>query len=158
MPEVNAVANDEDIFKTFADLDRTLGLSELPCADESEFLLPAWYRSVWLTPLCELSIGDLCRSCEQSIHLRQIVPLAIAALEREPLAGEWYEGQLISSILAIPPQFWLENRAVAEVCYRVARSLPDTDDLEFQENIRLLLERTAPIRDVIGVWSLTQPR
>ena len=136
------MANDTDGSKTFADLDRDLGLLELPSDAASEFPLPEWYRSVRQTPLDKLSIGDLCRACGQSIHLQQVVPLAIAALEQDALAGDAYEGQLASSLVAVPRQFWLQNRSLANICHRVAQTIPSDDDFDFRKDIALLIERT----------------
>lgn len=128
--------------KTFADLDRKLGILELSAASAGEFPLQEWYRSIWQTPLEKLSIGDLCRACGQSIHLQHVVPLAIAAFESEPLAGDLFEGQLASSLATIPRQFWSRNHSLAEICHRIAQSVLSIDDFDFHRDIELLIERT----------------
>jgi hypothetical protein len=128
--------------KTFADLDRNLGILELPADSAGEFPLQAWYRSIWHTPLKKLSIGDLCRACGQSIHLQHVVPLAIVAFEREPFEGDLYEGQLASSLAKIPCQFWTRNPSLAAICHHIARSVLSIDDVDFHRDIELLIERT----------------
>ena len=44
---------------TFAILDRTQGIAELPAESGDDFPLAAWYRDVRDTPLDQLTVEDL---------------------------------------------------------------------------------------------------
>jgi hypothetical protein len=71
---------------TFAELDRARGYPQLGEPRGEELPLPAWYRQVYRVPLENLSVLDLCRACQQEIHLEQVVPIALRFLETDPLA------------------------------------------------------------------------
>jgi hypothetical protein len=108
---------------SFAKLDLVKGYRPLPPPTENEYPLPAWYREVYETPLDELTVFDVCRACQQRIHLEHIVPLAFRLLSIEPLAGERYDGELIASLIGFPREYWPAHLAdLAEVC-RVCREL-----------------------------------
>lgn len=118
---------------TFARLDSAVGLDRLPEDADGEYSLPAWYRSVWHTPLNELTLHDICRACAQNIHAEHIVPIAVEILQSDPLAGDMYEGHLLSSLIRIPQTFWLahpdERNAVLEICKGLLKRGDLSDDV-----------------------------
>jgi hypothetical protein len=91
---------------TFAELDRLNGIPLLSAAKEEEFPLPAWYRSIYQIPLCELGVEDICKACRQNIHLEYVVPIALTQLQADVLDGELYDGELLVSLRFVPPTFW----------------------------------------------------
>jgi hypothetical protein len=59
-------------------------------------------------PLHEFSVEDLRIMIGQRIGLRWLIPLALEALEAEPLAeGDFYPGDLLGAVLSVGPDLWL---------------------------------------------------
>ncbi len=58
-------------------------------------------------PLREFAVEDLRVMIGQSFSLPWLIPLAVEALEAEPLvAGDFYAGDLLAAVLKVPPDFW----------------------------------------------------
>ena len=58
-------------------------------------------------PIGELSVEDLRIMIGQGVGLRFLVPLALEALEQNPLAeGDFYPGDLLHSVLRLEGEFW----------------------------------------------------
>lgn len=94
---------------TFAALDRDKGIPDLSPLEGEEYPLPAWYRGVREIPLEELSIEDISKALRQQIHPEYVVPIALRILETDPLAGEMYDGELLASLKAVAPEYWLAH-------------------------------------------------
>lgn len=66
-------------------------------------------------PVGELTIEDLRVLIGQHVSLDTLVPLAIDRLHEDPLAaGDLYEGDLLSAVLALDSGFWRRHSALAE--------------------------------------------
>lgn len=63
--------------------------------------LDEWFSSILDVPIDELEVGDVARGIRQDIFLAEILPKAEIILQKDPLAGEEYDGQLISSIASL---------------------------------------------------------
>lgn len=63
--------------------------------------LDEWFSSILDVPIDELEVGDVARAIRQDIFLAEILPKAEIILRKDPLAGEDYDGQLISSIASL---------------------------------------------------------
>lgn len=63
--------------------------------------LDEWFSSILDIPIDELEVGDVARAIRQDIFLAEVLPKAEAILRKDPLAGEDYDGQLISSIASL---------------------------------------------------------
>ncbi len=98
---------------TFATLDRENGIAPLPERHGEEMPLPAWYRTVYHTPLEELTIEDLCKASRQQLHIEQIIPIALARLREEPMAGEMFDGELLVSLRSVGVDYWVVHRSNA---------------------------------------------
>jgi hypothetical protein len=68
--------------------------------------LGKWYESVKNVPIEELTIDDLARALRQKVHLQSVVPIVLETLEKDPLAGHQYEGELISALSRVPSELW----------------------------------------------------
>lgn len=100
---------------TFRELDSAAGRPPLPPPPpEGEFPLPAWYRSVIDVAIDDLTTEDLARACRQDVHLKEVVPRALEILKNDPLAGEFYDGELMVAMLGIQSEFWLANLMLLE--------------------------------------------
>ncbi|KMK16895.1 hypothetical protein ABW09_16790 [Pluralibacter gergoviae] len=63
--------------------------------------LDEWFSSILDIPINDLGVGDIARAIRQDLFLGDVLPRAEAILKLDPLAGEDYDGQLISSIASL---------------------------------------------------------
>lgn len=63
--------------------------------------LDEWFSSILDIPIDELDVGDVARAIRQGVFLAEVLPKAEVILRKDPLAGEDYDGQLISSIASL---------------------------------------------------------
>ena len=73
-----------------------------------------WYLRVRDTPIARLSLADLAVSVRQRLFLEHTVPVVLSALERDPLAGELYGGEMLVALKSVPTQYWEGHRQEAE--------------------------------------------
>lgn len=78
-------------------------------SEKSPSSLTDWYLSIRDVQLNELTIRDLCLALRQDLFSKEITPYAIEALKIDILAGEKYDGELISAIGTLPKAFWKNN-------------------------------------------------
>lgn len=64
----------------------------------SQSSLEQWFERVIDIPIDELTIGDLCRAIRQELFVKQLMPVAFNFLKEDPLAGENYDGELITAL------------------------------------------------------------
>ena len=123
---------------TFAQLDELDGIPASSSSTEEEFPLPTWYREMRDIPLGQLTIKDISRACRQSIHLDQVIPIALDFLEADPLAGEIFDGELLVAMKAVPFAYWRDNQTqrdqLLDIIHRCKLGLSgdikkDADDL-----------------------------
>ncbi len=80
-------------------------------------------------PLCDFTIEDLRIMIGQDMSLTYLVPLAIEHLQRDPLAaGDFYQGDLLKSVLSVNPRFWRTRpdlRSTLERIVNNVQSLPE---------------------------------
>lgn len=92
-------------------------------------------------PIRSLTAEDLRVLLEQQVGLDVLVPRTLTRLEQQPLLeGHYYPGDVLASVLRLPPSYWSENPAQLARLERVIASIDDPDlatDIEaFQENVR----------------------
>jgi hypothetical protein len=87
--------------------------------------LSDWYARVRDVPLSAFGVGDLCKSLRQGLYPEYVVPFALEAFEKEPLAGEMYDGELAMAFCSVLGAFWRNNPRLA---VRVIRVLGDVFD------------------------------
>lgn len=63
--------------------------------------LELWFERVIDIPIEELSVEDLCRAIRQEICVDQLMPRILDVLTEDPLAGEYYDGELIAALSTI---------------------------------------------------------
>lgn len=126
---------------TFRDLGIKEGLKpELdPAPAEGEFPLQEWFRVVFEKPLREFSLHDVARACAQGLYAEYIVPLALDALSTDPHAGDLYDGDLISSLSAMPAEFWRTHELQRDHLLAIMKHcLAELDETEREDAERLL--------------------
>jgi len=109
---------------TFRQLDKNIFLPEPASA------LEEWYASIRDTKLGDLGIESLARACRQNLYPENIVPLCLQRLEREPLAGEMYDGEVINALKNISNSYWLSHPierskllAIAAAAYEITADI-----------------------------------
>jgi CDI immunity proteins len=111
-------------------------------ADSYSSALGKWYLGVCDTPLEQFGAGDLSRACRQSLYVEHVVPYAITFLEKEPLAGELFDGELVVAMKFIPEAYWKAHIDLSERLREVfERALAVADDEEIIKNVKNLTDR-----------------
>jgi hypothetical protein len=118
---------------TFAAFDREKGIPELPLPAGEEFPLEAWYRTVYHTPVDELSVEDIAKALRQQIHPEHVVPIALRILKSDPQAGEMFDGEVLVSLKSIAYDYWLihpeDGAAVGAVIEGLLQDSAIADDV-----------------------------
>ncbi|WP_434605122.1 contact-dependent growth inhibition system immunity protein [Pseudomonas sp. R1-7] len=113
----------------FRELERKKNLDWLPEEDPSA--LTEWYLSVRDIPLTKLGVGDICRSLRQNLFVCDVLPVAVEMLSSDVLAGERYDGELISAIAGLNVSFFKENSsAVRQIVEATHKVIEVTNDAE----------------------------
>ena len=98
--------------------------------------LEQWFASVVDTPLAEFSAVDLARACRQRMFHEHVVPYALAVLRQDPLAGDSYDGELLSALLRLPQDYWDTHHTEKGVLRAVMmRAYVQTEDAELKAEI-----------------------
>ncbi|MFJ5316431.1 contact-dependent growth inhibition system immunity protein [Pectobacterium versatile] len=100
--------------------------------------LDEWFGSIIDISLDELGVGDVARAIRQDLFLADILPKAEVILKQDPLAGEDYDGQLISSISSLNS----DEIKVALPCFRrISSFLNQLDKNKFDSQIVMDIEK-----------------
>lgn len=95
-------------------------------------------------PVGDLTAGDLRLLIGQSIGLRFLVPFALDLLQADPFVeGDFYEGDLLHSVLRIEPAFWAAHPELAKDIRSVVATSMATLDAGFDviPDVRRALEQ-----------------
>ncbi|MGY2337644.1 contact-dependent growth inhibition system immunity protein [Pseudomonas sp. SDO5532_S415] len=71
--------------------------------------LTQWYRSVCDVPIDELSAENLCRAVRQELFIFELLPVAIAALQKDLFFGYIDDGELLKALSKLPVCYWKED-------------------------------------------------
>ena len=117
-------------------------LESSPAGDTAASVLDEWYQTVRDVPLCELSIGDVARACRQSLYLEYLIPVAITHLEKDPCAGDQYDGELLVSLRSAPCEFWARRPDLKDQLFNIL-STSDLSDLDHasQADVQFIKKR-----------------
>ena len=89
--------------------------------------LVAKCEELLLKPLDEYSIENLRMMIGQQIRLEFLIPLAIEKLQEDILAeGDFYPGDLLSSVLRVSSNFWRQNQPLNEQLSNLVRNHKET--------------------------------
>ncbi|WLH37895.1 contact-dependent growth inhibition system immunity protein [Pseudomonas sp. FP2196] len=92
-----------------------------------------WYLSVRDTDFENLEVGDICRALRQNLFVANLLTIATRFLSEDVLAGQRYDGELISALADIEADFWVANveaaRDTIDALVRVADVSEDIDCL-----------------------------
>ncbi len=102
---------------TFNQVEKSKGIIYTKKSQSSP--LANWYDEIRNVPLSQFSVEDLCKSVRQELYPEYVVPAALDAFEKDPFAGQMYEGELAMSFSSLSEAFWHENMVLAERLLRV---------------------------------------
>ncbi len=88
---------------TFRDLDENIVLHPPTSA------LEVWYMEVRDIKLKMLSVGQLARACRQDVFSEFLIPFCFKELEKDALAGEMYDGELVKAMKNILHSYWRDH-------------------------------------------------
>ena len=95
-----------DLNKTIEQLEKRY----IKTQNSESFLISECYKLV-KKPLKDFEIEDLRIMIGQSIGLKYLIPIAIKVLDHNILAeGDFYEGDLLKSVLTSENTFWKNNK------------------------------------------------
>ena len=95
-----------DLNKTIEQLEKRY----IKTQNNESFLISECYKLV-KKPLKDFEIEDLRIMIGQSIGLKYLIPIAIKVLDHNILAeGDFYEGDLLKSVLTSENTFWKNNK------------------------------------------------
>ncbi|MGP4130006.1 contact-dependent growth inhibition system immunity protein [Pantoea tagorei] len=114
---------------TFREL---LLINEVDYKKNQRSSLDEWFDGVLDISLDKLDVGDVARAIRQELFLKEVLPRAEAILRQDPLAGEDYEGQLISSIASLNSN---EARTVLPNLLRIISYLNQLDKSTFDSQV-----------------------
>jgi hypothetical protein len=121
---------------TFRTLDEQEGFY-LTAPLSREWPLEKWFASLYDVPLHQFTDFDLARSLRQGIHVEAVVPYSLRALERNPLAGELYDGELLTAMIHLPQDYWLVHVQERDALTRIVQhALLTSDDEDLTEEIQ----------------------
>jgi len=94
--------------------------------------LDEWFSRVLDVPVDQLTVGDVAKAIRQDIFLDEVLPKAESILKTDPLAGEYYDGELISSIATLRPD---EIKSVLSSLQRISAYLNQLDKTELDKQV-----------------------
>lgn len=83
---------------TFRKLIGNINIAKEPSQQSS---LEQWFERVIDVPIEDLTVEDLCRAIRREVCIDQLMPKVLDVLTEDPLAGEYYDGELIAALSTI---------------------------------------------------------
>lgn len=102
--------------------------------------LDEWFGNILDVPLSTLEAGDIARAIRQSLFLSEVLPVAEELLKQDPLAGEKYDGELISSIASLSRG---EIESVLPTLRNISSFLHRVDKKDFESSVIADVEKIA---------------
>lgn len=91
-------------------------------------------------PLKDFTIEDLRIKIGQNDSLKYLVPLAIEALQENPFTdGDYYEGDLLGSVLSVKKEFWQEYPHFYKTVEEILQSAENLKTEESEEILKVML-------------------
>ena len=92
--------------------------------------LELWFERVIDIPIEKLAVEDLCRAIRQELCIDQLMPRVLDVLSEDPLAGEYYDGELISALSTIKEKDLKDQKSTFIQIQQLINqlSLSDIDD------------------------------
>ncbi|KAA6047880.1 hypothetical protein F3I35_07200 [Pantoea sp. Bo_7] len=95
--------------------------------------LEEWFERILDMPIEDLEVEDVCRAIRQKICIDQLLPKILTILKEDPLAGEFYDGELISSLSTITENDLKINK---ETFIEIRGVINELDPSDISDDIR----------------------
>lgn len=116
---------------TFREVEKKYSVAWSP--EDPMSSLSEWYLSVRDTDFDNLEVGDVCRALRQDLFIADLLTIATRFLSEDVLAGDRYDGELISALADIKADYWVVNvqaaRDTIDALVRVSDVTEDVDCL-----------------------------
>ena len=102
-------------------------------SNDPQSSLEQWFERVVDIPLSEFSVEDLCRAIRQKLFTDQLMPRALEVIKEDPLAGEYYDGELIVALSTVKEEDLRDHRDTFIQIQKIINHLSPTeinDDLK----------------------------
>lgn len=80
---------------------RKLLTDSMGASEKHSSSLDDWFFSIIDLPISKFSVEDISRAVRQKLFLDAVLPCAYDVLRNDPLAGEYYDGELIAAIASL---------------------------------------------------------
>lgn len=109
---------------TFRKLIGNINITKEPSQQSS---LEQWFERVIDVPIEDLTVEDLCRAIRQEVCIDQLMPKVLDVLTEDPLAGEYYDGELIAALSTIKGGDLIEQKSSFIQIKQVINQLDSSD-------------------------------
>ena len=129
----------------FRELEGVYGIFYEPEKNPSS--LSDWYTSVRDLSLDELDVGDVCRCIRQDVFVSDVLPFAISMLHEDVLAGDFYDGELVTAPARLGERFWrLHVEELASIAHLLHEVLNLSDDKQLHEDVSKMINLIHDLR------------
>ncbi|WP_023639579.1 contact-dependent growth inhibition system immunity protein [Dickeya zeae] len=101
---------------------------------EQNSSLDMWFESVLDVPIDSLALKDLCRAIRQKVYVNQLIPRALSVLTEDPLAGEYYDGELVAALSTLDNDDLASSK---EAFIKIKNIIDSIDVTELNEKMRI---------------------
>ncbi|WP_342322977.1 contact-dependent growth inhibition system immunity protein [Kosakonia sp. BYX6] len=109
---------------TFRKLIGNINVTKEPSQQSS---LEQWFERIIDIPIEELTVEDLCRAIRQELCIAQLMPRVLEVMIDDPLAGEYYDGELIAALSTIKESDLKDQRNTFIQIQQVINQLSSSD-------------------------------
>lgn len=109
---------------TFRKLIGNINVTKEPSQQSS---LEQWFERIIDIPIEELTVEDLCRAIRQELCIAQLMPRVLEVMIDDPLAGEYYDGELIAALSTIKESDLKDQRNTFIQIKQVINQLSSSD-------------------------------
>ncbi|EMO7189613.1 hypothetical protein RI834_004546 [Pluralibacter gergoviae] len=106
---------------------KLIGKFDVTKVHEQQSPLVQWFEQVIDTPLNELSVEDLCRAIRQELYIDQLMPRVLDVMQNDPLAGEYYDGELIAALSTVKEKDLKDQKSIFIQIQKIINNLSPTD-------------------------------
>lgn len=106
---------------------KLIGKLDVAKAHEQQSSLEQWFERVIDIPLNELSVEDLCRAIRQELYIDQLMPRILEVMKDDPLAGEYYDGELIAALSTVKEKDLKGQKDIFIQIQKIINNLSPTD-------------------------------
>ncbi|AIQ99801.1 hypothetical protein RJ490_004810 [Pluralibacter gergoviae] len=106
---------------------KLIGKFDVTKVHEQQSPLEQWFEQVIDTPLNELSVEDLCRAIRQELYIDQLMPRVLDVMQNDPLAGEYYDGELIAALSTVKEKDLKDQKSIFIQIQKIINNLSPTD-------------------------------